>query len=84
MRYLNYIYNAPDDGHYELTLDHPNDLVSLSAYHVKISNINKCVNLKNLYSEENTYQRKDIVPLKNLRNIYSGGDKYEQNGNCFL
>ena len=37
-----------------------------------------------MYSKYNTYNRDDILPLKNLRRIYSEYDKYEQNDNCFL
>ena len=65
-------------------INHPEDLVSLSTMHVKISNINKCVNLRNLYSDKNTYNSDDIIPLKNLRRIYSCNDYYQQNGNCLL
>ena len=79
MRYLNYC-----GLYFELTLNHPEDLVSLSTWGVKISNINQCVNLRNLYSYKNTYKRDNIVPLTNLRRIYSYIDKYEQNDNCFL
>ena len=79
MRYLSYA------GPYiELALNHPEDLVSLSTWNVKISNMNKCINLRNLYSYDNTYNRDNIVPLKNLRRIYSSNDNYEQNGNCLL
>ena len=88
MRYLNYVYDGYHEcgfaDNIELTLNHPEDLVSLSTRRVKISNINKCVNLRNLYSYRNTYNRDDIVPLKKLRRIYSYYDKYEQNGNCLL
>ena len=80
--YLNYVYDG--SGNYELALNHPEHLVSLSTYHVKISNMNKCVNLRNLNSDSNTYKRDDIVPLKNLRRIYSYRDEYEQNGKYFL
>ena len=37
-----------------------------------------------MYSYKNTYNRDDIVPLKNLHRIYSDDDKYEQNDICFL
>ena len=83
MRYLNYVYSNCGVSH-ELTLNHPEDLVSLSTYFVKISNMNKCVNLRNLYSYKNTYKRDNIVPLKNLRRIYSYEDKYQQNGDSLL
>ena len=46
--------------------------------------MNKCTNLKNLCSKRNTYNRDDILPLRNLRRIYSEYDNYEQNDNCFL
>ena len=46
--------------------------------------MNKCTNLRNLYSAANTYSRDDIVPLRNLRRIYSHEDKYQQNDNCLL
>ena len=82
MRYLNYVYDKY--GVYELALNHPEDLVSLSAEEVKLSNMNQCINLRNLYSYKNTYNSNDIVPLKNLRRIYSSNDKYQQNGNCLL
>ena len=82
MRYLNYIYNYYDD--YELTLNHPEDLISLSTHKVKITNMNKCVNLRNLSSYRNTYNRDDIVPLKNLHRIQSINDEYEENDNCFI
>ena len=83
MRYLGY-YNDDWRNTIELTLNHPEDLVSLSTWHVKISNMNQCVNLRNLHSEEITYNRDDIVPLRNIRRIYSYEDKYEQNSNCLL
>lgn len=78
MRYLN--YSCSDNS--ELTLNHPEDLVSLSTQYVNISNMNKCINLRNLYSYSNTYSSEDIVPLKSLRRIYSRADNYAQNGNC--
>lgn len=41
MRYLNYMYyRGNDDDRYEVTLNHPKDLISLSLDKVKISNIN--------------------------------------------
>ena len=46
--------------------------------------MNKCTNLRNLYSYFNTYNRDDIVPLRNIRRIYSYEDEYEQNDTCFL
>ena len=46
--------------------------------------MNECTNLRNLYSIQNTYNRADILSLKNLRRIYSINDKYQQNGNCLL
>ena len=82
MRYLNYVYDKY--GVYELALNHPEDIVSLSTGKVKISNMNQCVNLRNLCSKRNTYNRDDILPLRNLRRIYSEYDNYEQNDNCFL
>ena len=82
MRYLNYFYDGA--GYYQLTLNHPEDLVSLSTERVKISNMGQCVNLRNLYSKYNTYSSDDIVPLRNIRRIYSLHDNYEQNDNCFL
>ena len=81
MRYLNY---RKIGSNIELTLNHPEDLVSFSTYNVKILNMNKCANLRNLYSYKNTYNSNDIVPLKNLRRIYSHRNKYERNGNCLL
>ena len=82
MRYLNYIYN--DRGNIELLLNHPEDLVSLSTYHVKISNMNQCINLKNFYSIRNTYTKQDIEQLHNLKRIYSYDDKYDNEGSCLL
>ena len=35
-------------------------LISTFLTKVKIKNMNKCVNLKNFYSEENTYKKDDI------------------------
>ena len=81
MRYLNY---KKIGSNIELTLNHPEDLVSLSTWQVKISNMNKCTNLRNLCSKRNTYNRDDILPLRNLRRIYSSNDNYEQNGSCLL
>ena len=49
MRYLNYVYSNRGVSH-ELTLSHPEDLVSLSTSLVKISNMNECVNLVNLHT----------------------------------
>ena len=46
--------------------------------------MNECTNLRNLCSKWNTYNRDDIVPLKNLRRIYSYWDEYEENGNCLI
>ena len=81
MRYLNYDNQS---NNYELTLTHPEDLVSLSTFRVKISNINQCVNLRSLYSGQNTYNRDNIVFLKSLRRIYSDNDRYEQNDSSLL
>ena len=83
MRYLNYII-GPNSERIELTLSHPEDLVSVSTLRVKILNMNKCINLRNIFSWENIYKSDDIVPLKNLRRIYSNFDYYQQNDNCFL
>ena len=83
MRYLSY-YNADWKNAIELSLNHPKDLVSLSTGKVKISNMNECVNLRNLCSFVNTYKKADILSLKNLRRIYNSNDKYEQNNTCFL
>ena len=82
MRYLGYDYQG--DGNFALTLNHPEDLVSLSTRRVKISNINKCLNLRNLYSNRNTYNGDDIVTLTNLRRIHSAYDNYQQNSNSLL
>ena len=82
MRYLNYTYNGASS--YELTLKYPENLISLSTYKVKISNMNKCVNLINLYSSNNTYNSDDIAPLRNIRRIYSYSDEYEQNDKSLL
>lgn len=72
MRYLNYFYWGDDI--IELTLNHLEALVSLSTRKFKILNMSKCINLKNLYSEENPYKSNDIIPLKNLHRIYSYND----------
>lgn len=68
----------------EIMLNYPEDLVSLSSYNVKVTNMNECVNLKNLYSYENTYTNEDISPLRNLKRIYSEDDKYRSNNSCML
>ena len=81
MRYLNY---KKIGSNIELTLNHPEDIVSLSTERVKISNMGQCVNLRNLYSKWNTQKRDNIVPLKNLRRIYSYEDEYQQNDNCLI
>ena len=52
-------------------------LVSASLSEVKIANLNKCTNLQNLYSKENTYNPQDINTLRNLKRFYSDYDKYE-------
>lgn len=59
IRYLSYVYYALN-GNAEITLNHPEDLVSLSAFKVKVSNMNKCVNLRNLYSSNNSYISGDM------------------------
>ena len=68
----------------ELTLKYPEDIVSLSTVSVKISNMNECVNLINMYSRNSIYNSAGIVSLANMRKIYSFRDKNEQSGNFFL
>ena len=46
--------------------------------------MNKCTNLRNLYSYCNIYNSNDIVPLKNIRRIFCLDDKYEDNNSSFL
>ena len=46
--------------------------------------MNKCTNLRNLYSYCNIYKRDDIVPLKNIRRIFSWDDKYKDSNSSFL
>ena len=70
MKYLSY-YNDSWINTIELVLNHPEDLVSLSTVSVKISNMNECINIKNLYSVDNTYTKQDIEQLHNLKRIYS-------------
>ena len=76
MRYLNYYHYNVNNKIMELTLNHPEDLVSLSTWKVKILNMSKCINLRNLYSWFNIYKKENIGILKNLRMIYSYNDKY--------
>lgn len=65
-------------------LSHTADLISLSTWRVKIINLGKCINLRNLYSWLNVYKSNDIVPLINLHRIFSNGDKYLESGICLL
>ena len=51
---------------------------------VKISNMNECVNLRNLYSYKNTYTKSDIETLHNLKKIISIDNKYESNDGCLI
>ena len=46
--------------------------------------MNKCVNLRNLYSYKNTYTKNDIETFHNLKRIYSEYDKYESTDNCLI
>ena len=80
MRYLNYLCY----GNVELTLKYPEDLVSLSIECAKLSNMNKCINLRNLYSAEYRYESDEIAHLRKLCRICSDSDVYRQNGSCFL
>lgn len=58
--------------------------MSASLYKAKISNMNKCLNLKNLYSYGNTYINKDIQYLCNLKRLYSYKDTYQDSNICLL
>ena len=82
MLYLNY-YNGDDDD-FELALNHPEYLVSLSTIFVKISNMNQCINLKNLYSLGNTYKKQDVEQLHNIKRIYSLYDNYDNERCCLI
>lgn len=46
--------------------------------------MNECVNLANIYSEENTYTKQDIETLRNIKRVHSEDDKYENDGSCLL
>ena len=82
MRYFSYFYN--NDDSYELTLNHADDIVTLSVYKVKISNIGMCTILRNMSSYYNTCKTYDIQPLKNLQKIYSINDECIPNKSCLL
>lgn len=82
MRYLNYIYDGT--GHYNLPLVHPEDIITLSTKCVKISNMCKCNNLRNIYSHCNMYKKHNIEQLYNLKRIYIMDDNYINENNCFL
>ena len=58
--------------------------MSASLDNVKITNMNKCLNLINLHTESNTYTKNDIESLHNLKRIYSDRDKYESNDSCLF
>ena len=75
MRYL----SISNNDSMNITLKYPEDLVSLSSARVKITNMNQCVNLRNLYSWENTYTKEDISSLRALKRLYSAIDKYQGN-----
>lgn len=83
MRYFSYFYNNTNDS-YELTLNHADDIVTLSVYKVKISNIGMCTILRNMSSYYNTCKTYDIQPLKNLQKIISVNDECIPNKSCLL
>ena len=78
---MNYIKFA---GNINITLKRPEDLIFASLDRVKITNMNECVNLANIYSEENTYTKQDIETLRNIKRVHSEDDKYENDGSCLL
>lgn len=78
MRYLSYDFRG--DGIYELELDHPEYLVSLSMQRLQLFGLGKCVNLRNLYSNICVFESEDLVALKNLRRIRSRNDEYTGEG----
>lgn len=63
IRFLNY---SKWEDKIEITLIHPQDLVSATVSRIKIANINKCINLKNLYSCDNIYTKEDLNNLCKL------------------
>lgn len=60
----------------EITLDYPQYLVSATLHNVTITNINECINLKNLYSLENYYKSQNIKNISKLKRFYSECDYY--------
>ena len=46
--------------------------------------MNECINLQNLYSEENKYTKQYVEYLCNLKRIYTFNDIYESEGSCLL
>mgnify|MGYP001058359344 CR=1 FL=1 len=66
------------NSHNKITLNHPEYLISITLMNVKITNMNECVNLKNIYSLENIYTKEDIAKLRNLKRIYTWNNKYEE------
>lgn len=44
----------------------------------------ECANLKNLYSERNTYNLQDVQDMKKLKKIYREGDIYQHGGPCLI
>lgn len=81
VRYLNY-YSSKN--RLKITLAHPKDLLSVSLEKVTITNMNECVNLQNLSSENNTFTKYDIENMTKLKRIFSICDKYEDSDNCLL
>lgn len=78
IRYLNCrIYDI------KLKLKHPEELISATLRFGKLVGMNECVNLRNLYSENVTYTKDDVLWLQNLRRLYSFDDVYK-GGECTL
>lgn len=86
MRYLSYTYVSGEgsDRSIQLTLNHPELLVSLSTRLVKVINFGDLKRLKNVCSVENSYKSKDFNFLMKLEKIVSSNDEYGENGQSLL
>lgn len=82
IRYFNYV--GCDEKTLEITLLHPNELISASLTKIRIINLNRCINLRNLSSIFNSYKKSDFEEIRNLKRIITTCDKYESDNNCFI
>lgn len=77
-RYLNY---AKLGNLVKVTLNHPNDVISLSTFCTSVTNVSECKNLVNFVSESVNFTEPEVfTKFKYLKRISSSNDKY-CNGN---